>query len=75
MLLSFLNSLTSDSIVTDYCGDLMEPYSSAGKEAGEQWLMSQIKQQGSLHGECESALWQAILLPSMLICMKAVQSG
>lgn len=35
MLLSFLNSLTSDSIVIDYCGDLMEPYSSAEKEAGE----------------------------------------
>lgn len=75
MLLSFLNSLTSDSIVIDYCGDLMEPYSSAEKEAGERWLMSQIKQQGTLHEECETALWQAILLPSTLIHMKAVQSG
>lgn len=42
----------------------MELYSSAGREAGEQCLMSQIKQQGTLHRERETALWQAILLPS-----------
>lgn len=47
MLLSFFNSLTSDSIVIDYCGDVMELYSSTGKEARDQCLVSQIKQLGT----------------------------
>lgn len=64
MLLSFRNSLTSDSIVKDYCGDVMELYNSTGKEAGEQSLINLIKQQGTLHRELETALCQTRLLPS-----------